>query len=247
MMMSPLLSSPASVSIVSSVILPCGSITQTVFGEPSSFLTRSANPVAAVAPSFPRPSTAAGFASQTTEVCPPFMSRREILAPIRPSPTTPICIRSSSVAVRPFAPHLASGTTCHMLPRWQGGARWRGRAGNHADVMAARASGFQVRIPVQEVEPGPVQVLPRDIPLGRLVDLVRRRFGREAQQLHPGLRQRAATLEQIVPLAARHDVGPTGDTALAAWHHVVEREVLGRQRRAAILATESVSQKHMVA
>jgi len=61
-------SSVDSVSIVSSVILPCGSITHTARGEPSSLPTRSDSPVAVVAPSFPSASIAPLFASHTTEV-----------------------------------------------------------------------------------------------------------------------------------------------------------------------------------
>ena len=48
-------------------------------------------------PSFARVSTARGSRSVTTQVWPSRISRREMLAPIRPSPTTPSCIGRSLV------------------------------------------------------------------------------------------------------------------------------------------------------
>jgi hypothetical protein len=57
MMMSPRLIRPPSVCTVSSVILPDGSITQTIFGE-WSWPTMSSRPVDLTAPSPTMPSTA---------------------------------------------------------------------------------------------------------------------------------------------------------------------------------------------
>ena len=62
MMTSPDVIRPASCVIVSSVILPAGSITQTVFGAGSAS-TRAATDPAAVAPSLASAAPGAGLAS----------------------------------------------------------------------------------------------------------------------------------------------------------------------------------------
>src|SRR5580704_6158881 len=77
--------------MVSSVMRPAGSITQTARGLPSAF-TRSASDPAAVAPSFAKASRALALVSNTAQWCPAFMSRRTILPPMRPKPIMPSCI-----------------------------------------------------------------------------------------------------------------------------------------------------------
>src|SRR5664280_2778205 len=79
-------------STVSSVIRPAGSISQTARGFSLSALTRSSRDCTAVAPSFASASRGLALASNTTHWCPAFIKRRDILAPILPSPITPICI-----------------------------------------------------------------------------------------------------------------------------------------------------------
>src|ERR1700692_3335981 len=91
MMTSPRSISFDSVSMVASVILPAGSMTQAVRGF-SSFLTNSSSAPDPAAPSAAIAATALGSLSYTTVVWPCFISRRTILPPIRPRPIMPSCI-----------------------------------------------------------------------------------------------------------------------------------------------------------
>src|SRR6266851_2579067 len=68
-----------------------GTINHTVRGF-WSFSTRSASDDAPTAFSFTKSFTFSGDRLKTTHWWPPLMSRRTMLAPIRPSPTIPICI-----------------------------------------------------------------------------------------------------------------------------------------------------------
>src|SRR6266481_7807239 len=91
MMTSPACISFDSASMVASVILPAGSITQAVRGF-SSLLTKSSKAPEPAAPSAASAATAFGSLSYTTVECPCFISRRTILPPIRPKPIMPSCI-----------------------------------------------------------------------------------------------------------------------------------------------------------
>ena len=73
---------------------------------------------------------------------------------------------------------------------------------------------LEVGIPGQEIGPRPVQVLPRDMPLGGLVDLMWRRLDRETPQAQAALFQGAAAFEQIVGWQLRPTLRPAGDPAL---------------------------------
>src|SRR6478752_4271836 len=92
MMTSPGCISLARSSMVASVILPAGSITQAVRGF-SSFATKSSSELAPVAPSAASPATALESLSYTTDVWPFLINRRTMLPPIRPRPIMPSCIR----------------------------------------------------------------------------------------------------------------------------------------------------------
>ena len=125
MMMSSGSSRPPRCSTVSSVIRPAGSITQTARGFSSSAFTISASDCTAVAPSFASASRGLALASNTTQWCPAFIRRREMLPPMRPSPITPICIC--------FTPYRKT------------------RYSSAASI--ARASSGQSRIDILEVDP----------------------------------------------------------------------------------------------
>src|SRR5215813_3630781 len=60
----------------------------------ASFSTRSTRESAPIAFSLTSSPTACGDRSNTTQLCPFLISRRTMLAPIRPSPTIASCIRS---------------------------------------------------------------------------------------------------------------------------------------------------------
>src|SRR5665213_789217 len=79
-------------STVSSVILPAGNITQTARGLSFNVWTTSSSDATAVAPSFASASRGLALASNTTQVCPAFIRRRDMLPPIFPNPIIPICI-----------------------------------------------------------------------------------------------------------------------------------------------------------
>src|SRR5271170_7421237 len=79
-------------SIVSSVTPPAGNISQTARGFSPSVVTRSAIDAAAVAPSFESASRDLALLAYTTQRCPAFIRRRDMLPPILPSPIIPICI-----------------------------------------------------------------------------------------------------------------------------------------------------------
>ena len=68
-----------------------GTISQTARGL-LSFFTKSASDAAPLAFSFTRSFTASCERSKTTHSCPPLISRRTMLAPMRPSPIMPSCI-----------------------------------------------------------------------------------------------------------------------------------------------------------
>ena len=68
-----------------------GTIIQTARGVPS-FFAKSASEAAPTASSFASASTDFGKTSKTTHSCPARISRRTMLAPIRPSPIIPICM-----------------------------------------------------------------------------------------------------------------------------------------------------------
>src|ERR1700720_1427486 len=68
-----------------------GTISQILLGLSRRF-AKSSKEAAPMAPSLARPSTAFGNKSNTTQRCPPLMSRRTMFAPIRPRPTIPSCI-----------------------------------------------------------------------------------------------------------------------------------------------------------
>src|ERR1700730_11989643 len=80
-------------STVSSVVRPAGNINQTTRGFFPTVFTTSASDAAAVAPSFASPSRALALRANTTQWCPAFIRRRDMLSPILPSPIMPICIR----------------------------------------------------------------------------------------------------------------------------------------------------------
>src|SRR5665213_390480 len=92
MMMSPASSIPPSCSTVFSVISPAGNITQMARGFSASAFTISVSDPAAVAPFFANSSRGLALVSNTTQRCPAFIKRREMLPPMRPSPMMPICI-----------------------------------------------------------------------------------------------------------------------------------------------------------
>src|SRR5215469_14000897 len=72
-----------------------GTMSQTARGL-SSFLTRSTKELAPTARSLTSSATAWGDLSKTTQLCPFLISRRTMLAPMRPSPIIPNCIDSPS-------------------------------------------------------------------------------------------------------------------------------------------------------
>src|SRR6185437_5879463 len=106
MMMSPLASRPPSVSTVSSVIFPAGSMTHTTRGFSASALATASKEGDAVAPSFASSSRDLAFTSKTTQPCPACISRRHMLPPMRPKPMTPICMsftpNKNQLTNRPF-------------------------------------------------------------------------------------------------------------------------------------------------
>ena len=71
-----------------------GTISQIARGF-ASFFTKSASEEAPVAFSFASSATAFGDMSKTTHSWPPLISRRTMLAPIRPRPIIPSCIIDS--------------------------------------------------------------------------------------------------------------------------------------------------------
>ncbi len=91
MIASPASNLDASSFTVLSVISPAGTITHAARGL-SSLETKSSSDSAPVAPSPARSSIAFGLTSKTTHSCPARISRRTMLAPIRPSPTIPSCM-----------------------------------------------------------------------------------------------------------------------------------------------------------
>src|ERR1700722_13161948 len=95
MMTSPRLRSPASCVIVCSVGSPDGTITHTARGALSA-PTRSASDAPPLAPPDAAVATALASRSKTTTWWPPRMSRVVMFAPILPSPTIPICMRTLS-------------------------------------------------------------------------------------------------------------------------------------------------------
>src|SRR6185312_6915630 len=111
-------------STVSSVILPAGNITQTARGFSSSAFTTSGSDPTAVAPSWASASRGLASASKTTQWCPAFIRRREMLPPMRPRPITPICIA--------FAPYDRVS--------WKAPARQTGRTPRAAQVGSNRLS-----------------------------------------------------------------------------------------------------------
>src|SRR5471032_1144119 len=74
----------------SSVVSPAGNISQTARGFSASLLTTSASDVAAIAPSLASASRVVAVRENTTQECPAFIRRRDMLPPIFPSPITPI-------------------------------------------------------------------------------------------------------------------------------------------------------------
>ena len=90
MMMSPASRrSPSSSTVLP--VMPAGIITQAARGL-SSLATNSSIVAAPVAPSAPSSATESGLTSHTTQVWPSRMSRRTMLAPIRPRPIIPSCM-----------------------------------------------------------------------------------------------------------------------------------------------------------
>jgi hypothetical protein len=91
MMMSPDCISPPSCSTTLSVI-PAGIITQAIRGG-LSFWTNASSELDPSAPSATTWATVSGFVSKTTAACPSRITRRVMLAPIRPRPIIPSCMR----------------------------------------------------------------------------------------------------------------------------------------------------------
>src|SRR3954451_25117941 len=92
-MVSFLASRPARWSIVESTNA-AGTMIHTLRGV-ASLLTKSPRSDAPTAPSPTRALTASALTSKTTHSCPAFISRRTMLAPIRPRPIMPSCIAGS--------------------------------------------------------------------------------------------------------------------------------------------------------
>src|SRR5882724_2191339 len=78
-----------------SVAAPAGTITHATRGGRSAW-TKSSSAVVPVAPSLAIALTPAGSDAYPTISWPPRIRRRAMLAPIRPSPTIPTCMESSS-------------------------------------------------------------------------------------------------------------------------------------------------------
>src|SRR6478609_1340429 len=76
---------------------PAGTMITMARGGASSS-TNAAMWLAPVAPSAATAATASGSRSVATQLCPAFISRRTMLAPMRPSPIMPICIHFSLLA-----------------------------------------------------------------------------------------------------------------------------------------------------
>ena len=74
--------------------MPAGIITQAMRGV-ASFWTNSSSELAPSAPSATNCATVSGLVSKATVVCPSRMTRRTMLAPIRPRPIIPSCMGPS--------------------------------------------------------------------------------------------------------------------------------------------------------
>ena len=142
-------------------------------------------------------------------------------------------------------PHARPGDRCGPVGEFHD--RVEARPAQARPAQARPASGFQIGIPVEEVEPGLVQILARRMALREFVDLVGRGLIGRAQQAEAAFAQGLAALEEIVPLAAGHDIVPDRGAAAAAGNDMVEGQFLRRQAVTAILAAETVPQEDVVA
>src|SRR5262249_4790939 len=75
-----------------------------------SLAAKSSSEEEPMAPSLPNSATVCGLRSETTHSCPPRISRRTMLPPIRPSPTIPSCIVCRSFSNLARATALEIGT-----------------------------------------------------------------------------------------------------------------------------------------
>jgi hypothetical protein len=91
MITSPFSIKPLSSTTVSSVGFPAGTITQAARGF-FNFPTRSFSELAGVAPALANSFTESALRAYTTHSCFPFISRRTMLPPMRPSPIIAICM-----------------------------------------------------------------------------------------------------------------------------------------------------------
>ena len=128
-----------------------------------------------------------------------------------------------------------------VVRRLFGGNRHRHVVGDDADP------GFQIGVPIQEIQPGTVKIFPHHVPFRRFVDLMRRGLDRITAQTKTALFQRPAPLIEIVSLAACHDIRPACYSALGSRNHMIECQLLGWQGLAAILATKPITQEYMIA
>src|SRR6266853_1062010 len=99
-------------------------------------------------------------------------------------------------------------------------------------------------IPVEEVAPAVVQEIGRGA-AAVLLQQMSRRLHRRVTGIHAAFPGYAIALEQIAARAGRDDVLPGGAPAARARHDVIERQIVGREVVAAILADEAVAQEHV--
>src|SRR5262249_53972442 len=105
MMMSPSCSFGARSAIVASTTA-AGTISHTARGA-TSFFTKSSRALEPVAPSPTSCFTTSALRSYTTHWCPPRVSRRTMLAPIRPRPIIPSCIEAWLLCRKTLAANCA--------------------------------------------------------------------------------------------------------------------------------------------
>lgn len=105
---------------------------------------------------------------------------------------------------------------------------------------------LEVGVPIQEIQPGPMEIFARHMPLRRLINLMWHGLDRHGPQAQAALLKGPIALEKIIRLATSHHVRPTGDPTLGPWDDVVESEFLRRQGFGAILTAKPVAEEHMV-
>lgn len=125
-------------------------------------------------------------------------------------------------------------------------AEYKKKGADVKDRAVDALAWFEFGIPIEEIPPAFMKVIGRKCP-AVLLKLVRGRFMGVAQWVHGGFAGKFMRFGQVTGFACRNDIGPNRFPTGNARDNMVERQSLGRQFLAAILACECISEENVEA